>query len=214
MRAVFEKFAAQSGIDPGKVSFTRGEPMTGETTWDEQEAKIARDYKAAIDKSLAEGVPACTLGSGCTPEEVEAWRKSPEGQLLAEATRSVYRRLQERFNKAFWRVFAGDEMSIADPTIYVGDYEACKAMGATDLPLEWQRIHPADFAGNPLPNGCWTNNPLLVDCYKPEAVLVVRGEYCQALSDHPEYEAWQAEMGAGELWSMWGEAWVKPEGKQ
>lgn len=54
----------------------------------------------------------------------------------------------------------------------------------------------------------WTNNPLIVDCFSAENVIVVGTDNKRkALSQHPEYEKWKREMSSGEFWSLVGEEW-------
>ena len=83
--------------------------------------------------------------------------------------------------------------------------------------------HPRDFAAIladaraacPAVN-VWTNNPYLADCFDPADVLVCaagpdgRG-LRKPLATHPQFAKWAGAMKAGEMWSMFGEAWVLEE---
>jgi hypothetical protein len=58
-----------------------------------------------------------------------------------------------------------------------------------------------------------THSPYLVDCFKPEeVVLTAIGEdgsvRAACLNEHPDFEKWKNEMKPGEFWSTVGESWV------
>lgn len=57
----------------------------------------------------------------------------------------------------------------------------------------------------------WTNNPLIVDLFEPEKVIVVDKDKNQfALSSLSGVDRWRDEFSSGELWLMSGENFWKP----
>lgn len=58
----------------------------------------------------------------------------------------------------------------------------------------------------------WTNNPLVVDCFPPEQVMVcgfVAGKtMCRPLSDHPGWHLLSDEFTTGEVWTNERGKWL------
>ena len=59
-----------------------------------------------------------------------------------------------------------------------------------------------------------THSPYLVDSLQPEEVRMTTLNddgtvACGKLIDHPKFEKWKNEMAPGEMWSMFGEKWVR-----
>lgn len=75
-------------------------------------------------------------------------------------------------------------------------------------------IHPRNFreAAANLMVSIWTNNPLMVDCFPADRVIVCYAADCRfytkKLSEHQNYQKWKDEFASGEFWSMVGESWV------
>lgn len=92
----------------------------------------------------------------------------------------------------------------------VGEYSDC-VPGITLQFTGFDRAHPRNFqkiADQLKDCNIWTNNPLIVDCFPAEKVLVCQGGLSKVLAQHSLYRQWKDEMTAGELWSMFGEDWV------
>ncbi len=61
------------------------------------------------------------------------------------------------------------------------------------------------------------HSPYLLDGLEPEQIrLTTAGDdghsVCGRLTDHPEFDKWKDEMAPGELWSLFGEKWLTPQG--
>ena len=61
------------------------------------------------------------------------------------------------------------------------------------------------------------HSPYLLDGLEPEQIrLMTVGQdgysVCGRLMDHPEFDKWKDEMAPGELWSLFGEKWLAPQG--
>lgn len=79
-------------------------------------------------------------------------------------------------------------------------------------------IHPRDFAAYVAKLTCdvWTNNPLIVECFPFDRVIVCDREEVEGgwhdrrrrLDQHPSFAKWKDCVSPGELWSIVGEAWV------
>lgn len=90
--------------------------------------------------------------------------------------------------------------------VYVGAWSRCPP-GISRL-TDFDYLHPRDFSAVTLDADGWTNNPLIVDLYPAERVLVCSRTGVRPLSDHPDWPRWKAEMSSGEFWSLVGEEWA------
>lgn len=54
-----------------------------------------------------------------------------------------------------------------------------------------------------------TYSPYLCDSLKPEELFVVHDRHVKCINEHPKFEQWKDEFAPGEMWSVWGEEWVK-----
>lgn len=61
------------------------------------------------------------------------------------------------------------------------------------------------------------HSPYLLDGLQPEQIRLTTTAAdgharCGRLTDHPEFGKWRDEMAPGEMWSLFGENWLAPEG--
>jgi len=94
------------------------------------------------------------------------------------------------------------------PLCYVGEWDGELLRDKCELFLSL--IHPRDFQKyvDGLIGSIWTNNAYLVDCFKPEQVMVCHQGKVKCLTEHPEWIRLSNTFSPGEFWLMVGEAWV------
>lgn len=96
---------------------------------------------------------------------------------------------------------------------YVGAWDN-ELLGPKCTPFT-ELIHPRDFQKyvDAITHSIWTNNPYMVDCFKPEKIMVFHQGNIRALTEHPEFTKWKDEFAPGEFWSIHGESWVSKQEK-
>jgi hypothetical protein len=90
--------------------------------------------------------------------------------------------------------------------VYVGKWRNIPS-DVEELPLELRKVHPVDFDRFDYPPVFWTNNPLLVDLFSAENVMVCGSKGIRPLSRHAKWKQWKKKLSTGKFWMMFGEEW-------
>jgi hypothetical protein len=89
---------------------------------------------------------------------------------------------------------------------YVGQY---KHNWWASTSLELEQAHPSEFQNivNNLKRDVWSNNPLAINCFKAENIIVCGKTAAKPLNERPAFSEFK-DIPNGEIWLLVGEKWV------